>query len=69
FSKIFTKSNDAGTLAGGSTWDSNYYSDWNGRGRYMIKGIYLIIIRIPFLIILPWATFDSNPASEPYVIE
>lgn len=69
FSKILTKSNDADSLAGGSTWDSNYYSDWNGRGRYMIKGIYLIILKMPFLIILPWATFDSNPASEPYVIE
>jgi parallel beta-helix repeat protein len=69
FSNVLTTLNGITTLSGGSTLDSNYYTYWNGRGKFMIKGINIIIIKIPFIIILPWATFDSNPASEPYSID
>ena len=65
---ILSKSYGLKSLSTGTSWNSNYYSDWNGRGRYMINGVYVFIIKIPFIVILPWATFDSNPSSEPYQI-
>jgi parallel beta-helix repeat protein len=51
-----------------TTWDANYWSDWNGRGYHKITGLWVFVVRVPFILIFPWMTFDKNPADTPYDI-
>ena len=42
-----------------STWDGNYWDDWDGNGSYTINGL---------IFSTPWTHSDRNPAKEPYDI-
>ncbi len=44
------------------TWDSNYWDDWKGYGRKIIRGDILTL----YVPILPLINFDKNPAEEPW---
>ncbi|MCD6512135.1 MAG: right-handed parallel beta-helix repeat-containing protein [Thermoplasmata archaeon] len=44
------------------TWDSNYWDDWKGYGRKIIRGNILTL----YMPVFPLINFDKNPAKEPW---